>query len=726
MGKRFSSSDLGFEPATKTQGPTQPTFSSKDLGFEPSPAPEPAKAPSWQEKTLEKANAAKSALVNFVAGVGRKVDSVTGAPARKALGTMQDGGDLIDAAKAGWEQFGSDPEAAPTGKEIAAKAGFSTEQTIPAPWVELDQKGLKMGKFSPAGAAGLAVDVVVDPTNFIPVTKIAKGAGTLASKAVGKGTDIGTSVLAGAVDAVTGTAVAGNTVKAGKEQIRAAKLALSDLFNPKRADDYTDYARIAERNGIPVSDLPEAVEFGPDSIITRASRVRAEGPLGQADLEKFRQVTEKTKRATEAKVQAIGGGRILRPEEAGQLIREGYDQAVDRLMRGSSDTYRSISAANPGLLLNADEAAKLGDKLEELGKFAESRVKMGMTSAQKSQAKQLQEAVDSLRQAMSEGWEQGTNVAVGRPLFDDMVQRLQILGEAAFKKQGGLDLDPPDLKRLRGLYGDMREAIIGTIEKDLKGGSELAQRLRENNAAISKFLDERSPLEAVLGNKNLADENVYRRLVADGDTTKIEALRQILTPDQLQQLKGTFLDGLIAKDLDGDFTFGSTVTRMKTKQTNLEALLSPEEIKEFADLVRLGDRYGTPIMSTSGTGASNIFKNIKEGVTNSIVSESFIKSLKNRARQAPPPKKPGTTVPTPVGDMNITNPGAPGGGFSGNFGGPSSAAVPGILSGAMDFRKPTGIDRRLKGAQVFSVQDFDENEERRKAIRRRLEQERNK
>jgi hypothetical protein len=304
-----------------------------------------------------------------------------------------------------------------------------------------------------------------------------------------------------------------------------------------------------------------------------------------------------------------------------------------------------------------------------------------------------------------------------------MVQRLQILGEAAFKKQNGLDLDPPDLKRLRTLYGDMRESIIGTIEKDLPGGAKIAENLRTNNAAISKFLDERSPLERALGNKNLADEKVYRQLVENGDTGTLEALRLVLTPDQMQQLKGSFLDGLIAKDLDGDFTFGSTKTRMRTKQTQLESLLSPEEIKEFADLVSLGDRFGNAIMSTSGTGASvGLMSGIKQKIGDAIVSESFIKSLKNRARAAPPAPSaptPGGKVQTPAGEMNLS-------GFSSNFGGPTSSATPSILSGALDFRKPTGIDRRLKGAQVISVQDFDENEQRRKAIRRRLDQEKGK
>jgi len=678
-----------------------------------------SEAPATEVSFAERGVETLKALGRGIVSVGRKVDSVTGAPIRAAIGAVQGGENPL---KAYGSQFGEDPELAPTGKEIAAKAGLSSEEYLPTPFVGLDGKNFKV---SPAGVTGFGIDVLADPTNVIPTSALIKGSSKLGMKAAGEAAALGIRGAAATADVATGTKIGTKALNFAKEQKEAAKLAMADLFNPKQADDFIEMARVAEKNGIPVAILPESVEFGHNSVVTRASRVKAEGPLGQAELEKFHRGLEQTKKATQSKAASIAGGRILTPQEAGDLIREGYDQAVTRLMTSSSDTYRSISSKHPGLLINSAEAEKFGGKLSELGRFADSRVKMGMTSSQKSQARQLQESVDSLKSTFSDGWEQGAKgELVGQPLFDDMVQRLQILGEAAFKKRGGLDLDPPDVVRLRGLYGDMRESIIGTIEKDLKNGDKIADALRANNAKITEFLDERGPLERALGNKNLADEGVYRQLVENGDTAKIEALSNILTPEQMQQLKGTFLNDILRPDFEDNFTFGRAKNAIKAKEMVFQSLLSPEEIKEFTDLVRLGDRFGQPIMSTSGTGASFGFKNIKDGVTNALISDSFIKSLKDRARKGSPQvmqRSTGFPEQNLKGSPQVmqTSTGVPGQNLKGS---PqvmqTSTGVPGQNLNGRDFGRKTW-DNRLKGGQVLSVQPTEENDKRREAMRRR-------
>lgn len=679
--EKFQKTEAAPEAAKPTEG---------GKPWERFKAPDSTAEPTFAERGLE----TLKTLGRGVAAVGRKVDSITGAPTRAAIGAIQDDKNPVTAFAS---QFGEDPELAPTGKEIAAKAGLSKEEYIPTPFVGLDMKNIKV---SPAGVAGLGIDVAADPTNVIPTSALAKFGAKAGITTASEAARLGIKGTAAGVDAVTGTKIASGGVKYLKEQKDAAKLALSELFNPKRANDFPDMVRIAQRNGVRPDLLPEAVEFGPESIITRASRTKAEGPLGQKQLERFAQGLDQTKKATRDQITKLGGGRILTPQEAGDIIREGYDEAVSRLMSESTDTYRSIAARNPGLRLNPQEAAKLSDKLTELGQFAESRVKMGMTSGQKGQAKQLQEAVDSLKSVFSDSWEQAARGdAVGQPLLDDMVQRLQILGEAAFKKKNGLDLDPPDVARLRGLYGDMRESIIGTIEKDIAGGDALAKSLRENNAKISKFMDDRGPIERALGNKNLSDEGLYRALVENGDSLKLGALNEILAPEKMQQLKGAFLNGIIRPDFDDDFTFGRAINSIKTKRDVFENLLSPEEIKEFTDLVRLGDRFGQPIMSTSGTGASNVFKNIKEGVTNAVVTDSFIESLKSRARANAPKVKlsDGSDVPFSPEALNTLSP------------------------SARSMLRSRPFDRRLKGSQAYSVSPTEDNEQRREAIRRRAE-----
>jgi hypothetical protein len=78
--------------------------------------------------------------------VGRPIESVTAAPARAAISSLQGNLDLGEAMKAFANQFGRNPSLSPTGGDIAEKAGLQ-------------------GKA--AAAAGLGLDIAIDPMNLM-------------------------------------------------------------------------------------------------------------------------------------------------------------------------------------------------------------------------------------------------------------------------------------------------------------------------------------------------------------------------------------------------------------------------------------------------------------------------------------------------------------------------------------------------------------------------------
>ncbi len=79
---------------------------------------------------------------------------------------------------------------------------------------------------------------------------------------------------------------------------------------------------------------------------------------------------------------------------------------------------------------------------------------------------------------------------------------------------------------------------------------------------------------------------------------------------------------------------------MCTKKSALTTVFGPSELVENAGLVRLGDRFGSPVLSSSGTGASLSFQDIyKVPADLSVIAFSpVIKALKSHliriARQA--------------------------------------------------------------------------------------------
>lgn len=128
-------------------------------------------------------------LLGAASAAGKFVDSYTGAPARAAIGAAQDGENPF---KAGWAQFGEDPEKAPTGKQIAQKAGVpdaNISQYVPSLYSDTGKEWLKFkrgGFMDPtlSGAAGLGIDVVADPT--IAAGPALKGA-SRGAELIGKG-----------------------------------------------------------------------------------------------------------------------------------------------------------------------------------------------------------------------------------------------------------------------------------------------------------------------------------------------------------------------------------------------------------------------------------------------------------------------------------------------------------------------------------------------------------
>ncbi len=129
-------------------------------------------------------------------GVLEAVDSVTGAPARAFIGAAQDGRNPFSAAG---RQFAEHPRNAPTGREIAKKAGVSDEsrgagltaeqqmafdkQNAPGEYerrIKAEGYQDKGPRMSNAQVLGVGVDVVADPLNLVPVGMIAKGIGKAA------------------------------------------------------------------------------------------------------------------------------------------------------------------------------------------------------------------------------------------------------------------------------------------------------------------------------------------------------------------------------------------------------------------------------------------------------------------------------------------------------------------------------------------------------------------
>lgn len=549
---------------------------------------------------------AGQAALEGLSEAGRAIDQYTGAPTRAAIGAIQEGKNPLEAYS---QQFGEEPEKAPTGKDIASKAGLSREEGI-------------LG-VSPAGAVGLAVDIIADPLTFIPFGQVAKLGAKGGSIGLGMAAKAGGKALKGsakAADILTGTEAASKTVKGiqsaietGKETAKAVGNVVETYIKPKVSPDFNELKEIAVKNNIDLDLLPEAVEFGEGSFISRASRAKAEGPLGQAKLENFKKAQAQVTEALDRKLTEISP-TILDAKDAGALIRQGYDEGVERFFSQMDTTYNSIAKKNPDLILEPQAQVKFNDLLSEIQSNALKRYKNPVNAIERQEAGNILQTVDAILKT--------------GPDFKSSVDLLQRIGKYNFKPSTLLS-SPIDAAANRKIYGQLRDAIIKTVEKvDKKAAIDLV----ENNKALTEFFGEQSNLSKIIGNKALSDEGLFKNLILSGDTKKIDALQSVLTPEQMNQLKSSFVSNLAKRSDEGIVSYNLLQNQLANKSSIVKKLFNENEIKEIGDILKLGRRLGSPVLSSSGTGASNVFKDLAKSVPDAIISDQVIQRMKNKAR----------------------------------------------------------------------------------------------
>lgn len=617
----------------------------KFLSDEPQAAPgfDPDAFLSDKLSPIEPKKEQKGLIDRAIDGVvkfGKKVDSYTGAPVRSAINATIDGENPLLAYG---HQFGANPDNAPTGKLISEKLGVSDEPFLNSMDPKereaqkqefLDSSGYPdwiakpFTKFadnlSPSDVTGFGIDIAADPLNFFGVgeaEKALKFAGEAAGKTVktgAKGLDLltGSKKATGAVDAVANAAeTASNSLASIKDAIKSTK--------PKVADDFAIFRDIAEKNNLDVNNLPASIEFGPNSFITRAERVKAEGPLGAQYLDRHNNSLEQLQNSFDSKIadSVAKHGVDADPVEAGKALRSMYDESADNFFKNIDMTYKSVAQQVPEMTLTPAAKGKLTKTLNQVEELASRKATNGITNTDRGQGEQLLRAIGIIKNSGGD--------------FATLTDSLQEIGKAAFKSKNTMADIPIDAKEMRKIYHTLSESLIDTTRARL--GDQIADELIANNKKLSDFFGDKSKFAGIMGDKATPPERVFKRLIMDGDSQQLEGLANILGPEKMQSLKGAFLGSLAKRDIDGAISFRNLRTMLANKRQQMGAIFSADEIQELEDIAKLGDRIGNPIMSSSGTGASNQFSNLIKSVGDSFVNDQVIDSMKRSARNLPEP-----------------------------------------------------------------------------------------
>lgn len=567
-------------------------------------------------------------LLSGASAVGHFVDSYTGSPTRSAIGKLQD--DMTDvggAVGAFAHQFGGNPEDAPTGKQIVQRAGVpdtALSDVFPSLYSASGNNWTRKGGYldpTASGVAGLGMDIAADP--FViggPALKAAGAVSKIATPAVKAAGNIGLK----AADTMAGggrvTALAektGNAARYAADSLVSSKDAIKRIFSPKQADDFGELVEVAKKNGIDPKLLPESVEFGSGSFLDTAARAQREGVSGEEKLAQFNKASEAVQGALENKIVNMGGGAPLSAVNAGTELRSAFDRGMKRFWDDIDLTHTTVQKYAPGLMVDGEAMATLESKLNGIEKKAKGLVSRGIDNVDKTQGRYLLNAVQAIRNSNGS--------------YKQMVEEWRQIGRKAFGSDAVLGQVPHDIAAMQDLYKQVDDALLYTVRKNVNPA--FAAEIEANNKAMSAFFSDRSKVGSILIDGKTAPEDVFKRVIMSGDTDQIKALKNILSPEDFQRQKAAFLNNLIKREADGSFNINTLYRAMRNKQSAISAMFSANEINEIGDLVRLGDRIGQPVLSTSGTGRSNVFHHLKSSVQEALTNDSMIGGMKDRARR---------------------------------------------------------------------------------------------
>jgi hypothetical protein len=564
-----------------------------------------------------------------VAAAGQFIDRFTGAPTRAALGQAVSGS-VLDAPGAFISQFGADPSLAPTGKEIVQAAGLPEFDIIDDPAKDIDRQleaqGFTVSKspnagLTSTGVAGLAVDVLADWSNYVPFGAVIKGTGKVAketTKAAGKTT------LA-LIDTATGTKIASRSADDAIRAIDSVVESTKKAFKPTVADDFAEYAAIAQKNGIDPKILPETVEFGPSSTITKKAQVVAEGPAGELVQERFRKAQFEIENALDRKVTELGGGIRASDAQAGQALLDSYNGAIKKFFDQDFVTNNKIIQENPGLVLTKNSTKAIESKLKGMSNFAAGRMKRGLKD-QRVQAAALNDAVETIKRSFKDG----------KISYKNANEALSNIGEEAFKKFKGDDpMGAIYRDQLKDLYFTMRESMNSSVAG--KVSKTTATELANSNLIISDFLKDKGTIQRIM-KADIAPEKIAKAMVENPNTLQLEALQKMFQmsgdTEALKQFKGFVADKLIKKNASGSPLYRTTINNLSKKKDVAAVLFTPKEITELGEVLKLGDRTGDFILNTSKTNTASRFSP-KEFLSNIMASgtdQVTLERLKDIAR----------------------------------------------------------------------------------------------
>ena len=657
--------------------------------------------------------AAKGIYKGIIA-VGRGWDSVTGAPTRAMLSEWQKGNGLGAGVEAFGKQFAEAPEKAPTGKDIAAAAGFS-DVKVATPFRGLDPKSGRWHT-SPADVAGFGVDVLADPTNVLPVSKIAKGLSWATRK---------TAQVAGKTAGKTAAAVL------GKETAEAIRNKGVQALSSVSEDTVAKYARLTpdEIAKVPkrevIMDRLDAVSAKASSVIkeTEDAVKSAERGIDQKLANYLAEIRSKTGTVDEA------SAWISRLGEEKSVLGSLSEQADDALGRAQGvvqrrDVLRLMERVHDSL--NVGKGGAVG----EAAAATQTRIRgyAERLRANPSQTMEFPELRDVMRQIRADtNWKQAAGEF--NEALDGARKKISESMSEVLKGRGAGMVDDPALKEYAD-YMERMAPLAQSLEKlDKYFGT--PERAMSSMKAISSTTEG--------GKAKLIRDAVENHVYLTGDSRALDMLTESAANRDMLRAAGK--EDLRPKVFPEEWAeLQQTINALNEGRENLSGMgrLSQNRTEVLAGKLNLSikDRRAIKALGEAFDDGT-----LLDDIEKRAVVDAFGKDATRGSKMTNMGAVTGAAVGNALGGPSGIAPGAAVGGALGALGDRNAGplfrkmldaqkapiiAVPkdaltteslhSLLKGT---RSRTRVDTGLKGSQIMHTQS-DDHEKKRDAIKKRI------
>lgn len=398
----------------------------------------------------------------------------------------------------------------------------------------------------------------------------------------------GAKAIAATTDAITGGGAAGDFLKgvsrAVKQTSEQKAAQFSAVFNPKVLPDAEQYKAIMRRAGVADEDMPAAVTYGELSKPARDQKVLAQTAEGGPELERYNQVRTNLQSAYGKAVDDIG--TVLDPKNAGEMVRNGVLDGVERIGDNVQMTHAKVAEKIPFLTLDPASHQGLTKKLDDALMLVEDVIKDGgLNPSELSSAQEVVRTVNLLKK-------KGGN-------YKELTNSASRIGRTVFQKARSLERISDHDRALQDIYFALNDARIGTLKTiDPK----MAEDVLQSNAYLTEALNDKGIIARAIGDKNKPGLSIFEQAIANGDDKTIGAVKRFLTPDQWQSTKASLLDYYTGKSPEGEFSFKGALNRMGTKRAQVvlsTAFDDPRELQGAVDFLKAGKRTGDPLLQGS-------------------------------------------------------------------------------------------------------------------------------